>query len=94
MPIASGPSPDSGEIEKRIFGCLLSPFFLKSASINSDNKQPTAATHSLPAPLGTNTNSPPHQMEAAVSKALSSATVLYKKKKTSAAHTHTHKTFE
>lgn len=79
--IASDPSSDWGEVEKRIFECLLSPSFVKSVSINSDNKQPTAATHSLPAPLGTNTNSPPDQMEAAVSKALSSDTVLYKKKK-------------
>lgn len=85
--IASDPSSDWGEVEKRIFECLLSPSFVKSVSINSDNKQPTAATHSLPAPLGTNTNSPPDQMEAAVSKALSSDTVLYKKKQKKTSHT-------
>lgn len=53
-------------------------FFFNTGSNHSDNKLPTATAHSLPAPLGTNTNSPPHQMEAAVIKTLSSATVLCK----------------
>lgn len=58
-----------------------SSFFLfffkdKSVSIHSDNKQPAAAAHSLPAQLGTNTNSPHYQMEAAVIETLSSAPAL------------------
>lgn len=59
---------------------IVSPyvFFFNTGSSHSDNKLPTAAAHSLPALLGTNTNSPPHQMEAAVIETLSSATVLCK----------------
>lgn len=42
--------------------------------MHSDNKQPAAAAHSLPAQLGT--DSPPDQMEAAVIETLSSAPAL------------------
>lgn len=59
--------------------CILLLFFFlkdKSVSIHSDNKRPAAAAHSLPAELGTNANSPPYQMEAAVIETLSSAPAL------------------